>query len=571
MSIAPDTWDDLERAAERASIGCAELRELLQALVDQPRWQPADLAERSGVALSAWRAFQPEIASWLVGEERGFVVTDVGRAAALAALEQAAKAGRPDEDRLLRLLREVAANRPPRNRNLDQLPATPETLAARVLLMHESCDLRGKRVLFLGDYDLTSVAAALVGGATAIAALDLDHRVLTTIRGELARLSSSGEEVADVECHFADLRAGLPAPLRRSADVVFADPPYTPDGAALFASRAIAAFRNERSRLYFCYGTSARAKERALKAQEVITKAGLALHRVMPAFNQYEGAAALGSRSSLYVCDATEQSKALVSPGWSGAMYTGKRRTPTSAEQGLRVTKELARRALALLDAQPDDQIVTVGLDPGQFARELPRDAELRAAPFEAFAVPGRLKRVYSASTHIITHLPEAACEPALLELHHCGAKRVVALTDLTEQTRRGRDGSPPSHLGLFLNGLFVATPEPGAAPQSGGDAAGLSLLQLTPRAPEQRAEEPLVYLLCEVLLQDDKLVANATREALIRYAELRGGPSTKREARAVVADAVPEALREVKVEALSSTDLRSLARGLEAVAGKIR
>ena len=106
---------------------------------------------------------------------------------------------------------------------------------------------------------------------------------------------------------------------------MFSDPPYAPEGFALFVSRAIALLKDD-GRLYLCFGQSRRASERGLEKQRILAEAGLLLEAALPDFNRYEGAEAIGSRSALYVARRTPRSRPLVTGRVDGELYT--RRPP---------------------------------------------------------------------------------------------------------------------------------------------------------------------------------------------------------------------------------------------------
>ena len=69
-----------------------------------------------------------------------------------------------------------------------------------------------------------------------------------------------------VDTWFADLRVGLPAPLRGRFDIVLTDPPYSPAGVGLFAARALEASKRE-ARLLVAYGYPEGSPALGLKVQ----------------------------------------------------------------------------------------------------------------------------------------------------------------------------------------------------------------------------------------------------------------------------------------------------------------
>lgn len=218
----------------------------------------------------------------------------------------------------IELLSRFKDRRPVPKRNYDQFTATVETSAKRAALLDFLGDVRGKRVLFLGDDDFVSVATANIRSAQEVAVLDVDERILDNI-GTISRELDLG-----IRAVRHDLRKPITARLRGKFDVVFTDPPYTPEGMRLFVSRAIEAIdrRNQAARVYVCYGNSGRAKERFLPIQEVLTGAGLMLRWVFDRFNRYEGAESIGSASSLFIAELTPQTKPLIRGNYDKPIYT---------------------------------------------------------------------------------------------------------------------------------------------------------------------------------------------------------------------------------------------------------
>ena len=114
--------------------------------------------------------------------------------------------------------------------DLDHVQATAQTVLARVRHPHERYQLDAAAAPPLGDHDATSLAFEVLGArAGELRAVDVDQRQLAFLAG--------------VDTWFADLRVGLPAPLRGRFHLVLTDPPYSPAGVGLFAARALEAMK----------------------------------------------------------------------------------------------------------------------------------------------------------------------------------------------------------------------------------------------------------------------------------------------------------------------------------------
>lgn len=183
---------------------------------------------------------------------------------------------------------------------LDHVPATPETVARRATWLDSTYDLTGAHLLCVGDHDLTSLAACLVNPGLSVTVVDLDERVLEFIDDEASRRG------LPVRCLYGDLRHDLPLPAASSAELVFTDPPYTPEGVGLFLARGLRGIRDrDNARLVVAYGFGENHPALGLKAQREMQRLHLAFEAILPGFNRYHGAQAIGGASDLYVCRPT--------------------------------------------------------------------------------------------------------------------------------------------------------------------------------------------------------------------------------------------------------------------------
>ena len=77
-------------------------------------------------------------------------------------------------------------------------------------------------------------------------------------------------------------------------------------------------------RLYVSFGQSRRASERGLQKQRALSDAGLLIEAVFEDFNEYQGAESVGSRSALWRCRVTPETKSLVRGAVDGPLYTSR-------------------------------------------------------------------------------------------------------------------------------------------------------------------------------------------------------------------------------------------------------
>lgn len=215
----------------------------------------------------------------------------------------------------------LAKQAPPVRLELDQCHCTVETKLRRVLALHEADALVGRRILLLGDDDLTSLTidrfVRRFGSSSTIehlAVLDVDAEIVDFVRGEL------GGGPSRVTAVRHDLREPLPASLRNAFDTVFTDPPYTTAAARLFLSRAAQALDDRAGDVFLSFGS--KRPQAAFRLQRMIGEMGFVIRRLVRDFNEYVGAGVLGGTSHLYHLEATRELRPSVPGRFRGPLYT---------------------------------------------------------------------------------------------------------------------------------------------------------------------------------------------------------------------------------------------------------
>jgi predicted methyltransferase len=253
-------------------------------------------------------------------------------------------------DDLLTDAEELIAAAPRPAAALDHVAATAPTAVRRALWLDGAYDLAGAHLLCLGDHDLTALLVARVNPAVRITVVDIDERILEYVDTVAAARG------LPIRCLYADLRFGLPGPAIGTADLVFTDPPYTPDGVRLFLARGLRALRDrEHGRLLLAYGYSDRHPALGWQVQQAAAGLGLAFEAILPGFSRYHGAQAVGSASDLYVCRPTTRS-------WTGAsMPVGLGIYTHGPQSGEAAPARTAAESLRALDALAGPDPVRVG------------------------------------------------------------------------------------------------------------------------------------------------------------------------------------------------------------------
>lgn len=214
---------------------------------------------------------------------------------------------------------------PAAKERFDHIVATQQTAMRRARWLDETYDLTEHRLLFLGDHDLTALAAGIVNPGLEAAVVDVDEDLLAYVDSSARRLG------LDVRCYYADLRFSFPQDLLESSDIVFTDPPYTPDGVELFAARSVQSLRDrEFGHIVISYGFSERTPKLGHNVQRALVNLGMCFEAILPGFNAYRGAQAIGGSSDLYVCRPTSRTPTeLPAPRQRRNVYT---RGPQSEE-----------------------------------------------------------------------------------------------------------------------------------------------------------------------------------------------------------------------------------------------
>ncbi len=367
-------FDRLESLVADYGAQARPLRRVVSLLTERP-WTIGDLVRTSGVA----RRTVEEVLACLTGDLRECPATSSGTATSSGpagafmispqlvatyrdrfgfdelrrtALSDPLAARLTAHRALADTMADLVAAAPPSRIDLDHVPATGETAARRALWMDSTYDLTGAHLLCVGDHDLTSLAACILVPGLSVTVVDLDERLLEFIDAQ------SRDRGLDIRCLFADLRFGLPAVTEAWADLIFTDPPYTPEGVTLFLHRGLAGLRDtRRGRLLLAYGHSDLHPALGWKVQRAVSDLHLTVEAIMADFNGYDGAEAVGATSDLYVCRPTATTwrhLAGATPASRGraAIYTRGRHAVESAVAGPSpaAAQELLAAAAAGLD-----------------------------------------------------------------------------------------------------------------------------------------------------------------------------------------------------------------------------
>jgi predicted methyltransferase len=210
-------------------------------------------------------------------------------------------------DDILLSISDVVEKMPKPIKHLDHVSAKPNTCARRAFFLSEYYDLIESEILFLGDHDLTSIALAHFQPEIDITVVDIDERLLSYIN------TVATNKNFKIRTVFADFRVELPRSLLESFDLVFTDPPYSPTGIKLFLKRGLESLKRKQfSKVFLCYGFSELHPSLGFKVQSVFQELRIVTEAILPYFNRYTGAEAIGSSSALYICRPTRKTWSVI-------------------------------------------------------------------------------------------------------------------------------------------------------------------------------------------------------------------------------------------------------------------
>ncbi len=274
-----------------------ELRQILRSLLKAPQsfWQL--IREQNAHLARYTKALEKLQRDGLIAEEKGiFTLTAAGRAAAEAqglipkvdVVCTACNGRGISFSGIFEKVREefckiVTGHRPEALPEFDQGFIEPEIAVARVVFMYHKGDLEGQKILFLGDDDLTSVAALLSGLPQEIAVLDIDDRVL-----EFVQRAAEEHGWKKLRVYRYDVRDPLPSEFVARFDVFFTDPVETLPGLRIFLSRCAQALRGREAAGYLGLTHLEASRQKWYSIQQMFLDMGLCITDIIPNFHSYE-------------------------------------------------------------------------------------------------------------------------------------------------------------------------------------------------------------------------------------------------------------------------------------------
>jgi 16S rRNA (adenine1518-N6/adenine1519-N6)-dimethyltransferase len=160
----------------------------------------------------------------------------------------------------------------------------------------------------------------------------------------------------------------------------------------------------------------------------------------------------------------------------------------------------------------------------------------------------------------LVSNLPYSICEAVLNTLTRLEFEKasLVVSSSFARTMTAGQGDSSFSRLSLLAGAFFKAEKQEDVPPEAYHPPPGgpTNIVTIEPREASDWGET----VLRNVLLQNDKKLKNALREAIIASSRAQGGPGTKRKSRRLIESmALDNVILEKKVARLSLLDLKLL------------
>jgi len=149
-----------------------------------------------------------------------------------------------NEEKFKKLV-EILKDRPAAVEEYDQWYMAPEHAVYRTDFFNQCGDLAAKKILFIGDDDLLSVATALTGLPSEVVVLEIDQRIIDFVN------KTAKDHNLKLKGFRYDIRVPLTPDFAKNFDVFVCDPTETVQAFKLFVSRGVSCLKGVGSSLYF--------------------------------------------------------------------------------------------------------------------------------------------------------------------------------------------------------------------------------------------------------------------------------------------------------------------------------
>ncbi|GAH04811.1 unnamed protein product, partial [marine sediment metagenome] len=180
----------------------------------------------------------------------------------------------------------VKTSRGEPDKELDQYYVTKDSSVQRAFLVNPE-SYNGKRIILIGDMDLTSIFIGMSSKPKDLAVLDIDRRI-----PEIVFKMRFDHKIQSIRFVNHDFRIRMIAVLQNQFDYIFLEPPMTKEGLELGLSRAVQCAKKESQTKIFLSFDIEQEKESLIES--LIDKMNLEKVDIKENFNNYSYSTPLG-------------------------------------------------------------------------------------------------------------------------------------------------------------------------------------------------------------------------------------------------------------------------------------
>ncbi len=217
-------------------------------------------------------------------------------------------------DKIREAFSEIQELRGEPNPEYDQYFVTLGTSYQRVML-EEPENYENKRIVLLGDMDLSALTLGMVAKPRDLAVIDIDKRI-----PEIVFKLKFDHKIRSIRYVNHDIRIRMLAIMKNQFDYVFIEPPFTKEGLEVGLTRAVqCASKNLPSKIFLSFDTG---KENEEEINEMVNLMNLEIEKKIPNFNKYEFPTPFEKKTSdMYILKVGHDSKETIANHYFGPIY----------------------------------------------------------------------------------------------------------------------------------------------------------------------------------------------------------------------------------------------------------
>lgn len=186
-----------------------------------------------------------------------------------------------DEKKLLEDFKKLTSGFKPVKAEFYQERVTLQDIVKKTSFMNFRFDLDNADLVFIGDDDCASIAAALTGKPKSITVVEIDETVIEKIE-QVSKQNNFG-----IKCFQYDVLKPLPKSLKEKFDVFITEPPEASFGMESFLVRGLELLKGQGSAGYFGLGHRESSGSKWLSLQKKLTAANAFVSDVLKDFQVY--------------------------------------------------------------------------------------------------------------------------------------------------------------------------------------------------------------------------------------------------------------------------------------------